>query len=288
MVQRAGTPAVARFDFRQQRRHRVVGREQSVVFQHGEQRGRHRLGDRADVPAIVNGHRDAGTPPALATGGRTDKPSIGHDGGNHPGEPGVVLQPGDVGLEPIRPPSRPHRRHRSPHSARRAGCARRRWSSVQGSASGPPILRPPRPAACRSSSVSLAAPRTPRQLVIVAVRLVGSTAGRRLSERAPVQDAATAARRWPLPRTGWGQPHRPPPPSRSGTAGTGTRRRVRRTNCAGLGSSPPPPCSSARATRRGPPATGSRRGPQGGGRARRSRKTRSATLAAAAASSEAG
>ena len=54
----------------------------------------------------------------------------------------------------------------------------------------PQFLRPPRPAACRSSSVSLAAPRTPRQLVIVAVRLVGSTAGRRLSERALAQGHA--------------------------------------------------------------------------------------------------
>ena len=99
MVQRAGFPAVAHFELRQQRRHRVVGREQSVVFQHGEQRGRHRLGDRADVPAIVDGHRDAGAPPALATGGRSDKPSVGHHGGSHPGEPRVVLQPGEVGLE---------------------------------------------------------------------------------------------------------------------------------------------------------------------------------------------
>ena len=148
-------------------------------------------GDRADVPAIVNGHRDAGTPPALATGGRTDKPSVGHDGGNHPGEPGVVLQPGDVGLEPIDRPPRPHRRHRSPHSARRAGCARRRWSSVQGSASGPNSTSP---APGRLQVVNRLARRsTNSEAARHRRRSPGGLDGRpAASERAPAQDAATA------------------------------------------------------------------------------------------------
>ena len=96
---------------------RVSGsvRSRSFLASTGERTGVEPLvttcfGPRTVAPGVQRSStvtRDAGTPPALATGGRTDKPSVGHDGGNHPGEPGVVLQPGDVGLEPIdRPPGR--------------------------------------------------------------------------------------------------------------------------------------------------------------------------------------
>ena len=88
----------------------------------------------------------------------------------------------------------------------RAGAAVR-WSSVQRLRIRPQFLRPPRPAACRSSSVPLATPRTPRQLVIVAVRLVGSTAGRRLSERALAQGHAGP----PVPPIGGSRTVRPRP-----------------------------------------------------------------------------
>ena len=90
-------------------------RSRSFLASTGERTGVEPLvttcfGPRTGPPGVQRSStvtRDAGTPPALATGGRTDKPSVGHDGGNHPGEPGVVLQPGDVGLEPIdRPPGR--------------------------------------------------------------------------------------------------------------------------------------------------------------------------------------
>ena len=60
--------------------------------------GRHRLGYRPDVPAVVDGHRNAGTPPSLAAGGRPRKPPVGDDG-RRPGEPGSGLQPGNAGLE---------------------------------------------------------------------------------------------------------------------------------------------------------------------------------------------
>ena len=99
MMQRTGAPAARHADVGQQRGQRVVQGQPPLAFEHGEQRGRHRLRDRADVPAIINGHRDAGTASALAAGGRPDELPVGHGGDGYPGEPGVVLQPRDSGLE---------------------------------------------------------------------------------------------------------------------------------------------------------------------------------------------
>ena len=85
MMQRADAPAARHFDVGQQCGQRVVQGQPPVVFEHGEQRGRHRLGDRPDVPAVVDVHRNARTPPALAAGGRPGKLPVGHHGSSHPG-----------------------------------------------------------------------------------------------------------------------------------------------------------------------------------------------------------
>ena len=104
-----------------------------------------------------------------------------------------------------RPPPRPHRRHRA---------AFRSASRLRSSALvlGPrvrirlqfyvPRARPP---AGRQPSRS-AAPRTPRQLVIDAVRLVGSTAGRRLRSEPPPRTRRRPARRWSPRSANRGQP----------------------------------------------------------------------------------
>ena len=49
------------------------------VVQHRQQRGRHRLG--ADVPAVVDGHRDSGIPSALPAHGRPRELSVHDHGG---------------------------------------------------------------------------------------------------------------------------------------------------------------------------------------------------------------
>ena len=99
MMQRADAPAARHFDVGQQCGQRVVQGQPPVVFEHGEQRGRHRLGDRPDVPAVVDVHRNARTPPALAAGGRPGKLPVGHHGRSHPGEPGIGLQPRHASLK---------------------------------------------------------------------------------------------------------------------------------------------------------------------------------------------